>query len=48
MGFDGEYVFIKLGARKSENAIAFYCDPKVQSLYEKYDIPALDDESNCD
>ena len=26
----------------------FYYDPKVQSLYEKYDIPALDDESNCD
>ena len=26
----------------------FYCDPRVQSQYEKYDIPALDDESNCD
>ena len=48
MGFDGEYVFTQLRARTSENAIAFYCDPRVQSLYEKYDIPTLKDKSICD
>ena len=48
MGFDGEYVFIQLRARKSEDTITFYCDPRVQSLYEKYEFPALDDENICD
>ena len=48
MIFDGGYVFTQFRARQTENAIAFYCDPRVQSLYEKYEVPDLEDENTCD
>ena len=48
MGFDGIYFFRQLPARKSNNAIAFYCDPRVRSLYRKNDIPALPTDAVCD
>ena len=48
MGFDGKYVFLQMRARKSENSVAFYCDPRVQPLYDKYNIPTPEGKSVCD
>ncbi|MGA9575535.1 MAG: hypothetical protein WBS20_16465, partial [Lysobacterales bacterium] len=48
MGFDGIYFFRQLRARKSNNAIAFFCDPRVRSLYRKFEIPALPTDAVCD
>jgi len=48
MSFGGDYVFRQLPARKSKNAVAFYCDPRVQAMYRKYDIPTLESGRACD
>jgi len=48
MDFDGPYIFTNIRARQSKTAIAFQCDPRVQALYLKYDIPNLENNSRCD
>ncbi len=48
MGWMGNYTLANLRARKTENAVAFYCDQLVQSLYEKYQVPELETEGICD
>jgi Tfp pilus assembly protein PilF len=41
-------IFSSLRMEQTENSIAFFCDARVQSLFEKNGVPVLEAKSTCD
>ena len=45
---ESHFILVQFRSKRTKNGIRFYCDPRVQSLFEEVGVPPVKGESICD